>query len=180
MTCPSLERLGAWVLSAADDEESNRTEEHLFSCERCAARVERLEALIDRLRAALPPILTQERRRNLEKTVGDVPTSLVSPGETATLQFRKGTDVGFWVMRHDLSGAERVDCQLFGSDGSPMVSLPDVPFDADRQEVVLACHVHYRNLGAEDVRARLTSFDGAGQARTSEYRLIHRFFDPSV
>jgi hypothetical protein len=180
VTCPSLERLGAWFLDAAEDDESGRIEEHIFSCDRCAGRAERLEALIQRLRSALPPILTPERREALERAVADLPKTPVSPGETATLEFRKGTEIGFWVMHHDLSGAERVDCQLLGSDGSALVLLPDVPFDADRQEVVLACHVHYRNLGTEDVRARLTSFDGTGQTRTAEYRLIHRFFDPPV
>jgi len=55
------------------------------------------------------------------------------------------------------------------------MSLPDVPFDAERQEVVLACHVHYRTMGPPDIVARLTSFDVAGKSRTAEYRLLHRF-----
>ena len=180
MTCPSLERIAAWFLAATDDEESGRTEEHVFSCDRCAGRAERMEALVEHLRASFPPVLTPGRRKQFEERMPEVPTSVVSPGASAILQFREGTDIGLWVMRHDLSGAERVDCLLMAEDGSEQFSLPDVPFDAERQEVVLVCHNHFRNLGPSDVVARLTSTDGDGQSRTAEYKLIHRFFDPTV
>lgn len=177
MNCPSLEKLAAWFLEAADDADTGGVEEHIFSCDRCAGRAERMETLVERLRTRLPPILTPERRRSLEQTAPELPTSPVSPGTSAILEFRKGTDIGFWILQCDLSGIERVDCALLAEDGATLMSLPDVPFDAERQEVVLACHVHYRALGPADMVARLTAIDGAGQSRTAEYRLLHRFSD---
>lgn len=177
MSCPSLERLAEWFLGASDEEESNRVEEHIFSCDRCADRATRMEALVQRLRTALPPVLTPERRKSLEEGARELPVTAVSPGTSATLLFEKGSEIGFWLMQQDLSGVERVDCQLLAEDGSPLFSLPDVPFDAERHEIVLACHVHYRLTGPADMVARVTSVDAAGERRTTEYRLMHRYSD---
>lgn len=179
MNCPSLEKLAAWYLNDTDDGRSGDVEEHIFSCDRCADRAERMATLVEHLRTRLPFILTPERRKVFEQATGDLPTSPVSPGTSAVLQFRKGTDIAFWLLRCDLSGVERVDCALLTEDGATtLLSLPDVPFDAERQEVVLACHVHYRQLGTEPMLARLTSVDGSGDSKTAEYRLIHHFPDP--
>lgn len=176
MTCPSLETAAAWVLGEQTEEESDRFEEHLFACDRCAARTLRMEALVGQLRAALPPLLTGERRRRLEATGQPMPVVHASPGVPATIEFGKGAAVGFWVLRADLSRVERLDCELLGPGGEPLVSIPDVPFDADRGEVVLACQRHYQHLGFPDeMQVRLTSVESAGSRPVGEYWLNHLF-----
>jgi anti-sigma factor RsiW len=181
LTCPSLEKLIFWCLHESSDVETNEVEEHLFSCDRCTGRTERVDAMIRSLRSAVPPVLTAGRRRRLEETVTPIPKAEVQPGASATLEFKQGNEIGFWLMKGDLEGVERVDCDLLAADGSPLASFPDVPFDADRREVVLACQIHYVALGfPADMKARLTSFEENGGQRVAEYRLIHQFSSDDV
>jgi hypothetical protein len=178
VTCPSLETIVAWFLREIDDAKDGRIEEHLFSCDRCAKRTADAESLVRRLRAMFPVVLTPERRERAQKSVSPLPIVEVSPGASATIEFHENTEFGFWVLHSDLSDVRRVDCDLLTFDSAPLVSFPDVPFDPDRQEVVLGCQVHYRALDfPTDIVARVTATTGGGQRRTAEYRLSHRYLD---
>jgi len=177
MSCPSLESLAAWSLGELGEEEASTVEEHLFACDRCAGRTSQMQALVFRVRSLVPPLLTAERRRKLESAVNPLPKVVVLAGSSANIYFDKNTEVGFWLMKADLDGVVRVDCELLLADGAPYQSFPDVPFDAGRGEVVLACQIHYRTIGSPgDIVARLTSRDRAGGERVAEYRL-HHFFE---
>lgn len=179
MTCPSLETLAGWILRESSPEDEKSLEEHLFDCDLCGARAEKLEALVRRLRTMLPAILTPERRRRLEETVSPLPMVSVSPGEHKTIEFGPGAEIGFWVLRAELGGVERLDFELLARDGSLLASFEDVPFDAERGEVVLGCQTHYRTMGFPDeLLARVTAVDAAGRRPVAEYELDHFFHDP--
>jgi hypothetical protein len=180
MSCPSLESWVAWVLGEPEGcaaEPEAELESHLFECAACAERVEGVERLVRELRAMPPMLLTAERRRKLEAELGSAALSVVvvSPGERATIELGSTKPVGFWVMRADVQAAERIDCELLTLDGQPLQTFADVPFDAARGEVVLCCQVHYRELGAGEMRARLSAVEAAGARPIAEYWLNHHF-----
>jgi hypothetical protein len=181
MTCPPLQTIVAWHLGEASEADADAFEEHLFECDRCLQRTERIDAMVRSLRSTVPPVLTAERRRRLEETVSPLPKVPVEPAAAATIQFQTGMEIGFWLLSSDLEGVERVDCDLMALDGSPLISFPDVPFDAERREVVLACQTHYTALGfPPDMKVRLTSFEKGGGRRSAEYTLIHEFSSDRV
>ncbi len=141
------------------------------------ARVGRIQQLLQQLRAMVPPLLTPERRRRLERELPPHALAIVSvsPGERATISLGPGREIGFWVMRADVQGVNRVDCELMALDGAPVASFADVPFDGERGEVVLGCQLHYQGLGPDELLVRVTAVDSAGRRPIAEYRLNHSF-----
>ena len=176
MTCPPLESLVAWSLRESPPEGGDALEDHLFTCDRCAERAATLETLTRGLASTPPALLTPERRRRLEASVHPLPVVSVSPGERATIQLGGAAQLGLWVMRAALAGVERLDCELRATDGSPLTTHTDVPFDAERGEVVLACQTHYRDLGyPADIRVRVVAVEPSGRRELGEYHLHHIF-----
>jgi hypothetical protein len=174
--CLSLESLAGWVERGIAADEEERIEQHLFECDRCTARAEGLERVVRQLRAMLPPVLTPERRRHVEAMVRPLPIVPVSSGERAAIEFPPGTEVGFWLIRADLTGVQRLDCALYSPDGSALGVLEDVPFDPERGEMVLACQRLYRDLGyPADMVVRVSSVSAVGARPLGEYFLKHVF-----
>jgi len=176
MTCPSLETCAAWALDELNEADQQAFEAHFFGCTRCFTHAERLARLVAGLRSALPSFLTTERRRRLTATRGSFPVVHVAPGERATIRLSDGVPVGLWVMHAALGDAQRVDFEARSADGSLLFSVADVPFDAERGEVVLACQVHYRTLPmGPDLYGKLSARQGAETRVLGEYVLNHVF-----
>lgn len=179
MSCPNLETIAAWTLDELETEAAEAFEEHYFGCDTCLARAEELRRVVSELGAALPPILTEERRRALAASHPGHTVVDVRPGETASLQLGNAAPVGLWVMHAPLAGVARVDFEARDANGEPLFALEDVPFDAARGEVVLACQVHYRALpGTRRMQVKLTTTDALGARTASAYVLDH-FFEPA-
>ena len=179
MNCPNLETIAAWTLDELEPEASQAFEEHYFGCDACLAQARELRRIVTELGAALPPILTEERRRALDASHPGHTVVDVHPGETASLHLGNAAPVGLWVMHAPLDGARRVDFEARDASGALMFALSDVPFDRNRGEVVLACQVHYRALpGTARMQATLTTTDARGARAASAYVLDH-FFEPA-
>ena len=134
---------------------------------------------MEELQATLPAVLTTARRKRLEASEPRPQAVDVRPGETASIRLASDAPVGFWVMHAPLAGAERVDFEARDGDGNPLFTLSDVPFDAERGEVVLACQIHYRTLpGIGKMHASLVATDSRGSHQVGEYVLDHRFESP--
>lgn len=176
MSCPSLENVVAWALDELPQAAAELFEEHYFECELCFRRAQHVHRLVAELDASLPPLLTRERREKLGAAEPDMPAIKVRPGERATLHLGGRSQFGLWVMQAPLENATRVDFEARDSHGELLFAHQDVPFDADRNEVVLACQVHYRALPvAGTFCVRLATTDRAGARRVSEYVLDHEF-----
>ena len=175
MTCPALSVVAAWVLGELPGAEAERFEEHYFGCEGCFRRAAGMQRLVAQLRAALPPILTLARRRELTARQ-PLPAVDVRPGERAKLRLGPSTEVGIWVMHAALDQVTRVDFEARRPDGGLVFALTDVPFDAERGEVVLACQVHYSVLpGPPVLHVQLTATGPDGQRPVGLYVLDHEF-----
>lgn len=175
MSCLTMETLAAWSLGDLTPAEANACEDHWFACDRCARRAEGMLALTRTLAGMTAAFLTRERRELLEKS-GPLEIVRVLPGQGGRLSFG-GRDTALWVLQGDFSGAERVDCE-FVLEGTPFASFPDVPFDAERGEVALACRTHYAAVAPARFAVRLTVRAGAVTRPPGEYELDHVF--PSV
>ncbi|HEY6562830.1 MAG TPA: zf-HC2 domain-containing protein [Polyangiaceae bacterium] len=178
MSCPSLENWTAWVLGELAPDTEDELTGHLFECAACTSQAESVERLVTELRGMLPPLLTPERRKRLEAELGTEALAIVnvSPGEQATIELGADRPLGFWVMRADVQGAERLDCEFLTPDGAPFATFRDVPFDAERGELIVCCQLHYQALGAdEEMRVRVSSVGAAGSRPIAEYRLNHIF-----
>jgi hypothetical protein len=176
VTCPALETVAAWVLDELPEEEGEAFEAHYFGCASCFANARRLQQLKQQLQASLPPVLTSQRHRELTAERQGLPAIHVQPGEQATIRLGHTNAVGVWVMHCRLDGVTRVDLEARGPDGQLFFTERDVPFDADRGQVVLACQVHYRALPMGPLfQARLTSVEVEGPRLLGEYMLNHEF-----
>jgi hypothetical protein len=176
MTCPALETVVAWALDELAPDEADRFEQHYFGCNACFQRAEHVHRMIAELDASLPSVLTPERKRGLEARHGKIPAVNLAPGEAGTLRVGAPSGLGMWVMRAPVHDAARVDVEARGLDGEFLFSFDDVPFDASRGEVVLACQVHYRALETpRNFRVRVRATDRAGAERVAEYTLDHEF-----
>jgi hypothetical protein len=176
MSCLALEAVAAWCLGELPEPAAEAFEEHYFACERCLEQAERMLRLVVQLRSSLPPVLTVERRRELEAARPAVPAVRVRPGERAWLRMSKDAPVGVWLMQASLLGVTRVDFEARTPDGELMFALRDVPFDASRGEVALACQLHYRALSMPtEMHALLTGDGPDGQRPLGRYILDHEF-----
>lgn len=176
MSCPSLETVVAWALDELGRHDAERFEEHYFGCDRCFERAEHVHRLVAELDAALPPLLTPERRRGLEGKHAAIPSVRLEPGEKGRLRMGAPTGLGMWVMHAPVHDAACVDLEARALDGQLLFTFKDVPFDAEREEVVLACQVHYRALATPTIfRVSVHAKNRAGAERVSEYTLDHEF-----
>lgn len=175
MTCAALESIAAWVLGELPAAESEQFEEHFFGCDACASNARRMEQLVAQLSAALPPVLTPERRQALAARHPRMPAIDVEPGRRATIHLGGAQPVGVWVMHAPLGAVTRVDLEA-RAGGALLFVLADVPFDAARGEVVLACQAHYSALADDtELRVRLTATGPGGERPVGEYILAHEF-----
>lgn len=180
MSCPSSETAARWLLHELSEDEAQAFEEHYFGCDACLARVAAVERSRSLLQRTLPTILTPARRQELERGPQAIPAVHVHAGERQLIRLGADAPIGFWVLHADLANAERVDLAVFDETGAPVISLRDVPFDAARGEVVLACQTHYRHLRpGTQIQAELTAHSADEQRAVGRYVLDHEFFATS-
>jgi hypothetical protein len=176
MTCATLESIARWRLGDLELDAERAFEEHYFECELCTDRALALERLLEQLRSTLPPVLTTQRRRELEAQHPHMPAIHVSGGEGGVIRLGRGAEIGLWVMHAPLVGVTQVDLQASNGEGDILFALSHVPFDAERGEVVLACQVHYRALPVPArMHVRLTATGPGGQRPVGEYVLDHAY-----
>jgi len=159
------ETLVALLAHELDDDEAARADEHLFACDPCAARADRLAGLVSALRDVVPPVLSRARRERLEQAGKRLVLTPVDPGAEARAAFAPGVDYLVHVLRGDLGGAESVDVELVTPAGVPLRAYEHVPFDADAGEVMIACQRHYEGLVPDDTRFRVWAHGQGGERR---------------
>jgi len=176
MTCPTLETCAAWSLDELSEADAEAFEAHFFGCSHCFAQAQRLQRLVADFRSVVPAFLTKERHQRLAATRRSLPAVHVAPGEQRTIRLGASAPVAIWVMHASLSDVERVDFEAHSTDGTLLFAVPDVPFDRERGEVLLACQIHYRALPmGPDFVGKLSARQGAQTRVLGEYVLNHVF-----
>ncbi len=148
--CPSYEILVALWAGELEESEAAAVDEHIFSCDSCAAATERLAKLVGALRKRLPFVISHAHRNRLVAAGMRVHVTGLEPtlDRTANTSARFAPDVDLLVfaLHGDVSRADRVDVEVASPTGEPRYVLDDVPFDRTSGEVLIACQRHYEGM----------------------------------
>ncbi len=177
MTCNSpvpFDTLVAWWTRELDDAESARVEEHVFECDACAESVASLARLASGIREHIPPILSGAQRDRLLAAGSRIRFTPVEAGVDARAVFDHEVDLLVHVLHADLSRAGRVDVEIADPEGKgdPIVCI-NVPFEADKGEVLIACQRHYQHLHARGPIFRLYAFEGSERRHVGDFFVEH-------
>lgn len=127
-----------------DEETSERLEQLMFECPRCAAEAERWGAIVGGVATAIPPVISTEAFRALRARGEIMSENVMQPGEYRRASFPKeGRLLIHRLQGAGLEGADRVNLKLSTPSGSPLVRFEEVPFDPDAGEVLVACQRHF-------------------------------------
>lgn len=153
-------------------------EEHLFSCDTCAAESARLSAILEALRSMPAPLLTAEQLARMRASGREIPESRFSPGERKEVEI---PPVDLFVHRLeglDLAEATRVTFAL-RVEGTEMalVTHPDAPFDRDAGAVYVACSSHFAAAPPNTV-AELRIERPEAPPEVVTYTILHRWAGP--
>ncbi len=171
----TFETLVAWWTGDLAADQADRVEEHLFTCDACAAASARLAKLAAGLREHLPPVISHAHRDRLLAKGARIRVTPVDAGVDARAPF--GLDVDFLVhaLRADLSRAERVDVEVVMQERSEPLLLEAVPFDAKTGEVLICCQRHFQHLSATDPTFRVHVVEGGQRRRVGDYLVVHEW-----
>ncbi|HXV60739.1 MAG TPA: zf-HC2 domain-containing protein [Vicinamibacteria bacterium] len=171
----SFDRLADYLAGLLEESASDEVEEHLFSCPSCASESEQVSGLAAAIRNAVPPILSLERYEALSREGKIFAVNPMSPGEVAESRFPpEGKLLVHRLGGSDLSPAHRVDVAIFDSQGVDLARFEDVPFDAARGEVLIACQRHFAALYPNDIVFRVEAILGDDRGEEKRYTVWHR------
>jgi hypothetical protein len=168
-----FETLVAWYANDLGEAEADALEEHVMSCDECAAFSLELGKLIGGLREVIPPVISEAMREGLAARGKRILITPCAPGESPTARFAPDIDVMVHSLQADLSRAERIDVEVLDGQGNVKFLLEDVPFGAG--EVLVACQRHYRALHAEGEHPtfRVHATEAGERRRVGDYLVIH-------
>ena len=182
--CPTpipAERLLAYLLGELEEGDEDQLEIHLSGCAACEAEGERLAGLATSISPVIPPVLTRSRFEALEGAGVVSQVNVMAPGDVARVVYPASGKV--LVLRMggaDLGGARRVDVELRTPDGEPIARLDDVPFDASRGEVLVACQHHFSETFPQDLVFAMELVSGDDRRPVAEYTVHHRLDVPKI
>jgi hypothetical protein len=171
---PPFEKLVALWAAELSEDEAAPIDEHLFACDRCAARSEELARLVGGLRELIPLVISHALRDRLVQSGKRVRVLSVEPDISERAQFTPEVDVFVFALRGDLSRAERVDVEMVSASGSPRYHLEQVPFDRATGEVLVACQARYEGMfPANDPVFRVHAIVGGERKHVGDYVVQH-------
>jgi hypothetical protein len=102
--------------------------------------------------------------------------SVMAPGEVVEIVYPPAGKLFVLRMRGaELGSARRLDVELRTTGGVRVGAMEDVPFDAARGEVLVACQSHFAESFPPDVVFGLDVVTGDERRRVAEYTVLHRF-----
>lgn len=130
---------------AGDLPDAEPIEEHLMGCGECSRMSERVAAITEAVRQMIPPFVGREQLESLHARGLRIEENVIRPDVETPVYFAATID----LLVHRLSGldladAERVDVAVRDQEsGQVMMRGTQVPFDAVRGEVLIACQRHF-------------------------------------
>ena len=150
-------------------------ESHLFRCASCSSEAERLAGLATSIAVASPTILSPSRFAALEREGRIEDVNVMTPGQTAEVRFPESGRLLVHRLRGvDLSRARRIDIDVSGSGGEALLHFENVPFDAERGEVLVACQSHFADLFPPDIVFSVELVSADQQEEVARYTVLHR------
>ena len=158
----------------ADDEAD--LELHLLGCAACTETVARAGAVVEALRALVPPVVSRATLARLQARGVRVREQGFAPGARGQVVFTPDVD----LLIHRLEGlaladARRVDVTVVhDGSGRVLVEVADVPFDPAAGQVLIACHRHYASM-PPDIAFEVTAHTPDGTTRAGRVTVDHVF-----
>jgi hypothetical protein len=169
------ERLLDYLLGELSAEDEDQLEAHIFACGQCGAEAERLAGLATAIQRAIPPILTRSRFEALESAGVVSQVTVMQPGDVTRVFFPPpGKALVLRLGGADLGQAQHLDVDLRTPTGETVVRLADVPFDAARGEVLVACQRHFAETFPRDLVFVLEDVSGDARRSLAEYTVLHQ------
>jgi hypothetical protein len=171
----------AWWLDELPEAEANEFEEHLFACDECTARWERLSGLRESVKQALldarfatavsPGFLQQIKDSGLRIREYRVPA-----GGSVACTIAPGDDLVVSRLEAPLAGVRQLD--LIFDDGGTQHRAAHIPFDAASGEVTVIPPVAViRGWKAATQRMRLVAVNLGAERLIGEYTFNHSPWD---
>jgi len=171
----TAERLIEYLLGELDAADEERVEGHVFACARCAAAAETLAGLAAAVRRAIPQVLTRSRFDALDGAGMVSQQNVMAPGDVVDVIYPpSGKVLVLRLAGNDLGHARRIDVELSTPAGATVARLDDVPFDASRGELIVACQRHFASSFPRDLVFGLDVVSGDERRRIAEYTVRHR------
>ena len=183
MICPNpldAALLADYWLGVLPVTEEETTDEHLFGCDECGARLREVISLAEAIRnlARRGSILMVISETFLKRIAQEgLRVREYSPPIGGSIACTVTAEDDFLIGRltADLTGAKRVDLCLCDADGAEKLRLPDIPFQSGAGNVAFQQSITYAKAApTETMIARLVAFDDIGSERlVGEYIFNH-------
>ena len=170
--------LDYWARDLADGDETDRVEEHLFTCGDCSARLHRLAALGPGLatlvrQGRVSGIVSRALLNRMQRDGIHVRMYSLVPGEIVPCAVFPGDDLVVAALRADFSGVDAVTLSVTGPGDSPSGEIDDVPVAGPDAEVLWATPAAVvRQMPSMRLQLTLASA-GATRAELGRYVLDH-------
>jgi hypothetical protein len=168
-----------WLAALAKPEEE-ATEEHLFTCDECGARLREVIALAEGVRklareGSLRMIVSDAFLKRAEQEGLRVRQYAPPPGGGVQCTVTAEDDLLIGRLAANLSGAKRVDLCICDERGVEQLRLPDIPVHSGTSNVVYQESITFaKAMPTSKMIARLVAFDEAGGERLlGEYTFNH-------
>ena len=171
-----VERLLEYLLGELTPGDEEALEAHLFGCARCADEAHRLAGLATAINRVIPPILTRTRFEALDSAGAVSQVNAMRPGDVAQVFYPPtGKALVLRLEGAELTQAQRLDVGLRTPSGEELGRFDDVPFDASRGEVLVACQRHFAGAFPPEMVFVLEVVSGDERRRVAQYTVLHRF-----
>ena len=183
MSCPtpiSAAILADYWLAALTEAEEQATEEHLFACDECGARLREIIALAEEVRrvaraGSLRMVVNDSILQRAANEGRHVREYAPPPGGAVQCTVTAEDDFLIARLAANLSGAKRVDLSLCNEDGVEHLRLPDIPFHAAAPAIVYQESIPWaKAMPSNHLLVRMIAFDATDREHLlGEYHFHH-------
>ena len=164
-----------WAFDTSDDE-TLAIDEHAIGCSSCSARSASIAAIREAVRAMIPPLISRSQLEQLRARGLATVDNPILPGERTIAHFTKDLELMFHRLRGlDLAKADRVRVTIRVEEtGDVVLDDPNAPFDAETNEVIVACQKHFAAFPPNLV-IEVAAHEPSGSERVARYAIPHVF-----
>jgi hypothetical protein len=168
-----------WAAALTEAEEAE-VEEHVFSCDACAHRLEQngeLTQLVRKVvirRGGMNISLTRALLDRLEADGLQMRHYRLAPGEQVACRVAADDDLVVTWLAADLAGIESVALTIRDGAGNPMPGVDDAPIDRAAKQVIYAISGDFaRQLPTMTLRLQLVATEAGRERVLGDYTLMH-------
>lgn len=174
-TCREPGELLDYLNGELPESNERELETHIFGCGICSSEAERLAGLVTSIAGAVAPVLSHSRFSALEREGRVETVNVMRPGQATEVVYpQSGRLLVHRLGGVDLTGARRIDLDLSAPSGEEIWHLEDVPFDAERGEILVPCQSHFAGMFPRDIVFSVEVVSADRREAVAQYTVHHR------